>query len=478
MSTGLKEKTIKGFFWSGIGDVANKGVGFLFGIVLARLLDPADYGLTAMIGVFMSIASTFVDSGFKSALIRKEEISEADYSTAFFFNVLVSLVCYLLLFMVSPSIATFYNRPILSPILRLQALSVIINAFTLVPFTRFTRKIDFKTQSKILVTSNVLSCVIGILFAFWGYGVWALVAMNLSYSLSSAILLWISSPWKPIRCFSKSSFDYLFGYGSKLLATGLLNTIFNNINPIVIGRLFSASSLGYYTKALGVADIPSTNVTVMIQRVTFPVMSQMQNDIEKLRHNYRKLIKMSAYIIFPLSIGLAAVSYPLVSFLYGEKWTPCVPYLQVICFSVMWYPIHSLNLNLLQVKGRSDLFLKLEIIKKILFVFVIVFAIPFGVMGICVGGVVSSLLSLVINTYYTGKLIDVGYFVQMRDVAKSLINSLIMGLIAFLISRLTSIDIVNVVLGIVIGATYYMASSYILKFQEFKETMNLFKNRM
>ncbi len=473
----LKDKTIKGFLWSGLGDFANKGLGFLFGIVLARLLDPADYGLTAMIGVFMSIASTLVESGFKSALVRKQVVSEEDNSTAFYFNIAVSILCYFILYLASPHIASFYGKPILSSILRIQALCIVINAFTIVQYTRFTRALDFKTQSKILVIANVMSCIIGIIFAFFNFGVWSLVAMNISYSFIAAYLIWYISPWRPICRFSKSSFKYLYGYGSKLLASGLLNTLFANINPIVIGKLFPAADLGFYTKALGIADIPSTNVTVMIQRVTFPVMSQIQDDLQRLQTNYRKLIKMSAFVVFPLSIGLAAVSFPLVSFLYGEKWSPCVPYLQIICFSMMWYPIHSLNLNLLQVKGRSDLFLKLEIVKKVLSVIVIVCSVPFGVIGICVGGVISSLISLAINTYYTGKLINVGYFTQMRDIFGIIINTLIMGCIAYLSTFFTNIHFTNFMIGFLAGAIYYLLSSYLFSSEELKELYSMIKHR-
>lgn len=475
--SGLKDKTIKGFLWSGLGDFANKGLGFLFGIVLARLLDPADYGLTAMIGIFMGIASTLVESGFKSALVRKQVVSEEDNSTAFYFNISVSVLCYSILFLASPYIAEFYDKPILSPILRVQALSVVINAFTIVQYTRFARALDFKTQSKILVLANVMSCIIGILFAFFNFGVWSLVAMNISYSFVAACLIWYVSPWRPIWCFSKSSFRYLYGYGSKLLASGLLNTLFANINPIVIGKLFPAADLGFYTKALGIADIPSTNVTVMIQRVTFPVMSQIQDDLQRLQTNYRKLIKMSAFVVFPLSIGLAAVSFPLVSFLYGEKWSPCVPYLQIICFSMMWYPIHSLNLNLLQVKGRSDLFLKLEIIKKVLAVIVIVCSVPFGVKGICVGGVISSLIALAINTYYTGKLINVGYFTQMRDIFGIIINTMVMGCIAYLSTFFTNIHFVNFMIGFFSGAIYYLLSSYLFSSEELKELYSMINHK-
>lgn len=477
MASELKKKTVKGFFWNGIGVFANKGVGFLFGIILARLLTPSDYGLTAMIAIFMSMAATFVDSGFKSALVRKTDLTEEDNATAFYFNIVVSLLCYFILYIVSPFIASFYNRPILCPVLRVQSLSVIIDAFTIVQNTRFTRALDFKSQSKVLVLSNILSCIVGVIFAFYGYGVWALVVMNVSYSFLTACLLWYISPWRPKRCFSTESFHYLFGYGSKLLASGLLNEIFGSINPIVIGKLFSASSLGFYTKAGTMARLPSTNLTYIIQRVTFPVMSKMQNDLERLRTNYRKLIRVSAYVIFPISIGLASVSSPLVTLLYGEKWHPCVPYLQIICFAIMWYPIHALNLNLLQVQGRSDLFLRLEIIKKILTVVVVVCAVPFGVIGICVGSVFSSMIALVINTYYTGKLIDVGYLLQMKDVLVSLINSLIMGAIAYLFTKLSSIHILSVIYGLLAGSVYYFLSSYLLKFEELKYLLEIIKMR-
>ena len=476
MSTeSLKQKTTKGIFWSTIERFSNQGMSFLFSVILARMLDPSDFGIIAMITIFFAVAQSFVDSGFSNALVRKTDRREEDLSTCFYFNIGVGIMAYIVLFLIAPLVASFYNQPILSPIIRITGLGVVLNSLCVVQQALFTIKIDFKSQAKVTLSATIISGIVGVVLAYQGYGVWALVWQGVVMTSARMALLWLMSKWRPTTGFSKSSFNYLFGYGSKLLASGLLDTIYNNIYPIVIGKFYTPAQLGNYSRALSFAQLPSSNITSILQRVTFPVLSTIQDDIPRLQANYRRLLKLSAFIVFPLMMGLAAVAFPMIRIVLTPKWEGCSLYLQIICFALMWYPIHAINLNLLQVKGRSDLFLRLEIIKKIVGVCIMCITIPLGITAMCIGMVASSLISLFINTYYTGKLIDIGYLKQMRDLTPIFINSLIMGGIVYFSIQISDNDILQLSLSIIVGVLSYIGGASMITRSELKEFLNLFK---
>ena len=471
----LKQKTTKGLFWSSVERFSNQGMSFFFSVILARLLSPSDYGIIAMVTIFFAVAQSFVDSGFSNALVRKTDRREEDLSTCFYFNIGVGIVAYIVLFLIAPLVASFYNQPILSPIIRITGLGVVLNSLCVVQQALFTIKIDFKSQAKVTLSATIISGIVGVILAYQGYGVWALVWQGVVMTSARMALLWLMSKWRPTTGFSKSSFNYLFGYGSKLLASGLLDTIYNNIYPIVIGKFYTPAQLGNYSRALSFAQLPSSNITSILQRVTFPVLSTIQDDIPRLQANYRRLLKLSAFIIFPLMTGLAAVAFPLIRVVLTPKWEGCSLYLQIICFALMWYPIHAINLNLLQVKGRSDLFLRLEIIKKIVGVCIMCITIPLGITAMCIGMVVSSLISLFINTYYTGKLINIGCLKQMRDLTPIFINSLIMGGIVYFSIQISDNDILQLSLSIIVGVLSYIGGALMITRSELKEFRNLFK---
>ena len=476
MSTeSLKQKTTKGLFWSSVERFSNQGMSFLFSVILARMLDPSDFGIIAMITIFFAVAQSFVDSGFSNALVRKTDRREEDFSTCFYFNIGVGIMAYIVLFLIAPLVASFYNQPILSPIIRITGLGVVLNSLCVVQQALFTIKIDFKSQAKVTLSATIISGIVGVVLAYQGYGVWALVWQGVVLSLVRMGLLWLMSKWRPKAGFSKDSFHYLFGYGSKLLASGLLDTIYNNIYPIVIGKFYSPAQLGNYSRALSFAQLPSSNITSILQRVTFPVLSTIQDDIPRLQANYRRLLKLSAFIIFPLMTGLAAVAFPMIRLILTPKWEGCSLYLQIICFALMWYPIHAINLNLLQVKGRSDLFLRIEIIKKIVGVCIMCITIPLGITAMCIGMVASSLISLFINTYYTGKLINIGCLKQMRDLTPIFINSLIMGGIVYFSIQISDNDILQLSLSIIVGVLSYIGGALMITRSELKEFRNLFK---
>ena len=477
MSDNLKVKAARGLFWSSVDRFSSQGISFVFSIFLARILDISDYGIVAMIVVFMAVAQAFVDSGFSSALIRKPDLNEEDKSTAFYFNIVVGLACYGILFLASPLITDFYDEPLLSPIIRVTGLSIIFNSLCVVQRALFTIAVDFKTQAIISLACTVISGAVGLVMAYNGYGVWALVAQSTISTFLNFVLLWLCSRWRPVTGFSRASFRYLFNFGSKLLASGLLDTLYNNAYPIVIGKFYNSAQLGLYSRAQGYASLPSSNITGILQRVTFPVLSLMQNDDERLALNYRRLLRVSAFVVFPLMVMLAAVAAPLIRVMITSKWDGCVGFLQILSLAMMWYPIHAINLNLLQVKGRSDLFLRLEIYKKILGVLILICTIPLGVTAMCWGLVIGSVFSLVMNTYYTGKLIKVGFFIQMKDLLPTLVNSVIMGGIAYYIVNKIDSSIISLIAACSMATAFYFTTSYLLKFPELKEVLLIIKRK-
>ena len=477
MSDSLKQKAAKGVLWSTVERFSVQGVQFLIMIVMARLLTPHDYGLIGMLAIFIAVAQSLIDSGFSQALIRKQDRTETDNNTVFYFNIVVSLLLYLILYVSAPFVADFYDTPQLCPVMRVVCLSIIFNSFAVVQRALLTIKIDFKTQAKAALTAAVTSGVVGIAMAYHGFGVWSLVTQQLLNLGINTGLLWLLSKWRPRLVYSWQSFHELFAFGSKLLASGLLDTIYRNIYPIVIGKLFSASSLGHYTRAHQFSEFPSSNLTGIIQRVTYPVLCEIQNDDARLAGIYRRFLKLSAFVIFPLMIGLSAVARPFVNIMLGQQWGFCGQLLQIICFSMMWYPIHAINLNLLQVKGRSDLFLRLEIIKKLLGVAVLCITAPFGLIVMCYGAILNSLVALAINTYYTGKLINVGFFRQMRDLLPTIMLCLAMFVLILLVNSLLPSDVMKLCAGIAVGVAFYALSGYVLKFSEFKELLSLVKRK-
>ena len=420
----MTDKTVKGVGWSFIDNIASSGVTFLVGLVLARLITPAEYGIMAMIAIFIAISNSIIDSGFSNALIRKIHIDRIDYNTVFYFNLLVSIVIYLLLFFASPAISSFFKEPILINVTRIIGWVVIINALAIIPRTIFVRNIDFKTQTKISLISSISSGIIGIGMALSNMGVWSLVGQQISRQLLNTLFLWIFCKWRPVWEFSIKSFRELFGFGSKLLLSGLLDTIYKNIYYIVIGRFYTSSQLGQFTRAEQFKTIFSSNLTTVVQRVSYPVLSSIQEEPERLREAYRKVIKITMLVTFACMLGLAAVSKSLLLILIGEKWLPAVHFLQIICFSGMLYPLHAINLNILQVKGRSDLFLKLEILKKVIAIGPIIIGIFCGIEYMLYGSVCTSFIAYFLNSYYSADLINYSTKKQITDILPTFLVSL------------------------------------------------------
>ncbi len=432
MTASLKQKTISGLIWSFIDSVAGQGITFIVGIILARLLSPKEFGLIGMLTIFIAISQSFIDSGFHHALIRKQDCTQADYSTVFYFNIVVGVFFYILLFACANSIGIFFHEPILKQLIRVLGLALIINSFTIIQSTLLTKRIDFKLQAKISVIASFVSGIISIYMAYTGWGVWSLVALTLLKYAINSLLLWCWNKWKPIFVFSRKSFKELFSFGSKLLVSGLIDTIYRNVYYVIIGKYFAAVELGYYTRAEQFQSLPSANLQSIIGRVSYPVLSTIQDDIPRLRETYKKIIRSTMLITFVLMLGMAAIAKPMILTLIGEKWEPCVIYLQMLCFAGMLYPLHALNLNMLNIQGRSDLFLRLEIIKKVLAIPVIVITVFFGIKAMISGMILLSLIAYYLNSYWSGRLIGYSFLEQIKDILPSFMIAAVMSIVVFI----------------------------------------------
>lgn len=474
----LKNKTVKGVMWNTIQSLSSKGIQFFFMLFMTRLLSPSDYGMFGMVYIFMAISGTFIDSGFGSALIRKKNRTSVDESTVFYFNIVASTICYIILFFTAPFIGDFYNMPELGRILRVMGLSLVISSFGSIQGLRYTIALNFKTPAIIYTCSNIFSGCIGLVLAYQGYGVWALVWQLVITSLFTATVLIVFQRWRPLWAFSWKSFHEMFSFSSKLLASRLIDTLYKNIYPVFIGKFYNAATLGFYSRAQQIAQFPSINATTAFQSVTYPTLCKLQDDNARLESSYRRLIKVTAFVIFPLMTGLAVIAFPLIRTILGAKWEYSATLLTIICFSMMWYPIHAINLNLLQVKGRSDLFLRLEIIKKILGIGVIIITIPLGIEAMCYGSIISSIFTLVINTYYTDKLIHVGFLKQMCDLRYTFLLCIIMGIFMLSINRfILSSDIIRLIVSIPVGFAIYIGGAKLLNLIEIKEIIDILKRR-
>lgn len=440
---GLKNKTIKGVAWSAIDNLAGYAVTFVVGVILARLLSPEDYGLIGLVGIFTSISQSFINGGLGNALLRKKNTTDRDYNTVFLVNLGMSLIIYCLLFFAAPYIAVFFHHEQLSIIIRISSLTLIISSIAIVQRIQITKKIDFKSQAIISVLTASIGGIVGICLAFMNYGVWALVIQGLVSTTLMTFLMCFHNRWIPRFYFSMNSFKELFGYGSKILASSLIDAIWGQLTQVVVGKYYKAASLGQYTRALGYCNLFSSNMTNVIQRVTFPVLSEMQDDKTRMKDGYRRIIKISMLISFTCLLMLGAVSKSLIIVMIGEKWIQAANFMQMLCLTSMLYPLHALNLNMLQVMGRSDLFLVLEVIKKIIAVVPLLIGIFVDIYWMLVCGLVTSIMSYFLNSYYSGSLLQYNTLQQIKDIFPSLKITLLAAIIAFLPSLIYDLFVVT-----------------------------------
>lgn len=469
----LKNKAVSGAGWSAMDTVAKFGITFLVSLVLARLLGPEEYGLIGLLTIFINVSNTIVDSGFSNAMIRKQGIKDIDYCTVFYTNLAFSLCLVLVLFFCAEPIANFFNRVELVSLMRVMSLVIIINALALVQETQLVKKIDFKTQTKITIIASVLSGAVGILMAFCGCGVWSLVGQQLSSRFLNMLFLWIFNRWMPKLQFSWSSFKEMWGFGWKLLVTALIDTVWKEIYHVVVGKFYTPQTLGQYTRAQQFSSMGSSNITSIVSRVSYPVLSSIQDDKARLKAGYQKVIQTTMFPTFVVMMGMAAVAKPMILVLIGEKWLPCVPLLQIICFSSMLYPLHAINLNMLKVQGRSDLCLKLEIIKKIIAVGPLLLGIFVNIYWMLGGGVLTGLIAYYLNAYYSGPFLGYSIKEQIKDITPSFTIALLMSVIVFSISFIKISPYILLPLQVLVGAMFVVIISKKIKLQVYLEVKEI-----
>ena len=472
----LKNKTVKGVAWSSIDNVTQYGVSFVVSIVLARLLSPDDYGLIGIIAIFTAVCSTFIYAGFGTALIRKKDATDEDYNTVFLVNLVTSLFLYAVIYLCSPLIADFFKREELIVLTRVSALGMIIGALALVQQTILTKRIDFKTQTKITFIASIVSGAVGIVMALIGFGVWALVIQSIVGTSIGCLMKYLLVRWIPKSGFSKSSFNRLFSFGSKLLIAQIISTIYDNIYSLFIGKRFSTRTLGFYTRGNQFNNLVSVNISDIMNRVSFPVLSRVQDDNTRLLEIYSKYIKMSVFIMFPMVLGLCGVAKPLITFLLTEKWLPCVPLLQILCFAFLFNGVTKINLNLLYVKGRSDLVLRLEIIKKCIGFTILVITVFFDIKIVCFGQVIYSWVALFLNTFYTKRILGFGFYEQIKSIIPYLSLSLIVLAESLAISSFVEPSWLSLIISLVVCSATYLGLSKYFSLYAFGEVFSTAKN--
>jgi len=474
---GLKSATIKGMFWNGIDKFAVQFGQFIIGIVLARILMPKDFGLIAMLSIFIAISQIFIESGMGTGLIQKKNRTERDFSTVFLFNFAVSIFSYIIIFIAAPFIAKFYGVEELTILTRVLSLNIVIGSISIIQRTKLTIEINFKSIAIVNIIATSVGGISGILFAYWGYGVWALVIKNLLFTASTSLLFILINKWKPDYRFSKDSFKELFGFGYKLLIAGIYAQTLRSLYNLFIGKYFSAQVLGYYDRANGYMQITEGTVTSILSQVTFPILASVQNDRSRMVEIYRRIIRMTAYFIIPSLTLLSLLADPFIRVILTAKWIEAVPFLQLLCFSRIFYPISVVNMNILNAIGRSDLFLKVDLSKFPIIVLTLIITIPLGIKAMIIGQIVISFISFFINAYLPGKYFGYGSFSQLRDFIPVILSTIIMSLIVYYSNMFVEQSYLKLLLGSVIGLASYLFVTKIFRIEEFND-VQLFLNKI
>ena len=475
MASDLKKKAISSLIWRFLERCGAQGVSFIVSIVLARLLEPEVYGTIALISVFTAILQVFVDSGMANALIQKKDADELDFSSVFFFNLTMCLALYLLLFFCAPLIASFYNNAELIPVIRVLGITLLISGVKNVQQAYVSRTMQFKRFFFATLGGTIGAAVVGIAMAYIGFGVWALVAQTLFNSMTDTVILWITVKWRPRLLVSFRRLKGLLNYGWKLLVSGLLHTIYINLRSLMIGKFYTAQDLAYYEKGQSFPSFVVTNINSSIDSVLLPTMSGVQDNRETVKAITRRSIVTSSYLMWPMMVGLAAVAKPLVLLLLTEKWLPAVPFLQITCFALGLEPLQTANLNAIKAMGRSDIFLKLEIVKKAIAITILFLFMRFGVLAIAVSGLVYSVIAAMFNSYPNRKLLGYSYFEQIRDILPSFLLALVMGAVIYLITLIPMPTVLILTVQILVGVIIYAGVSCVLKLEPFFYILNTIK---
>lgn len=473
----LKNKTLSGVFWSFIQNIGAKGVSLIATILLARLLTPEDFGLIGMLAVFIEISQALVVAGFNQALIQKKDPDEEDFSSVFWINLSLSVVLYVALFFLAPFIANFYEQPILVNLTRVLTLLFVINAFSYVQEAKLRKEMRFKTLMFVHLPSTIISVIVAIAMALSGFGVWSIVGQQLSMRLAYAIQIWFHAKWRPLWVFNKQKAKGLFSFGSKLMISGVLDAAFRNIYLVIIGRFFPVATLGYYQNAKKLVDTPTKTLSTVLKNVTFSAFSTIQDNDQKLKKGYKMVIQQILFWLCPILVISAVLATPLFSLVLTDKWLPAVPFFQFLCVVGILYPLQAYNLEIVNVKGRSDIFLKLEIIKKALTVISVIIAIPYGIWVLVATQVFNSLIAYVINSHYTGKFIGYPVGEQLKDVFPIVGITVLAGAAVYTsISMLnTMADWQQLLVGYVVGGVIYWGLSHVIHVDPYHDFLNIIK---
>lgn len=479
MST-IKNQAISGVFWSLLQNVGGKGITFLVTLLLARLLTPSAFGLIGMLAVVIQLSQVMVNAGFSQALIQRKEVSNEDYSSVFFLNLMISILLYTLLFFGATYIADFYHQPQLVDLTRVLTLIFVINAFSFVQEAKLTRELKFKKLMMINLPSTIAGGFISIILAYMGFGVWSIVALQISTRLLYALQIWVYAKWQPQLLMQWTRLKELFSFGGKIMLSSMIQAVYQNIYLIVLGRYFAVASVGYYQNANNLVQTPSATISGAISKVSFSVFSSIQDDNEGLRKGYKKIVQQLMFWLCPAFIFAAILAEPLFLFLFTAKWLPAVPYFQVLCVVGILFPLNAFNLNMVNVKGRSDLYLKLEIVKKLIITVGVIICIPFGIKALLYFQAFNSLLSYVINSFYSGRFISYGLFSQLKDISPIVLLTISTGFFIFLVNSFLTMDsnVMRLIIGLFTGYSTYWIAAYLTKLAPFLDFTNLIRNRL
>ena len=473
-----KKSVIGNFIWRFAERCGAQLVTFIVSIVLARILDPKDYGTIALVTVFTTILQVFVDSGLGTALIQKKNADDLDFSSVFYFNFIVCIILYVGMFIAAPYIALFYKDTTLTPVIRVISLTIVISGVKGIQQAYVSKNMLFKRFFFSTIGGTIFSAVLGIAMAYMGYGVWALVAQQLSNTAIDTLILWLTVKWRPKKMFSYERLKSLFSFGWKLLISSLLDTAYNNLRNLIIGKLYSSSDLAFYNQGEKFPKVIVMNINASIDSVLLPTMSIEQDNPERIKQMTRRAIKTSTYVMAPLMMGLAFCAEPIVRLVLTDKWIFCIPFLRIFCITYMFWPVHTANLNAINAMGRSDWFLRLEIIKKIVGLAILLSTMWFGVMAMAYSLLLSSVLSQIINSWPNRKLLKYGYLEQVRDFAPGILLAVLMGICVHFVEYMSLPMIVTLVIQIVLGSIIYIGGSAILKLEEFQYLLEMIKSIM
>lgn len=471
----IKFQVFSGLLWKFAERIGAQAITFVLSIILARLLSPSDYGAIAVLLVFITIADVFVNAGFGSALIQKKDADDLDFSSVFYFSFIFSVFVYFVVFLAAPFIANFYNMPILQPALQVLALRIPAAAINSVQQAYVSRNMQFKKFFYSTLSGTAASALVGIFMAYNDYGIWSLVGQYLSNAVINTIVLFSVINWRPQLIFSLQRLKSLFSYGWKLLLSGLIDTGYQSLNSLLIGKFYTPADLAFFDTGKKFPMVIVTNINSSISSVLFPALASEQDEPERVKAHTRKAIQISSYIMWPMMLGMAACADSIVSLVLTDKWLSAVPYLQIACITYVLWPIHTANLQAINAMGRSDIFLKLEIVKKFVGISILIFTMQYGVLAIALGGILGGMISTFINAYPNGYLLKYSYMEQIKDILPSVILALFIAVIIKCFNNYFENSVSLLIVDILLFITLYILISYLINNKEFNYIINTIK---